>query len=78
MENEKFKEAVEEMVNEIYTVDQNQIDEKFIAFLGALERAVGIGAFGQRDVNKVLNKVQEAYVHKDYIRLSDILLYELT
>lgn len=77
MDNEKLTDAIDALVNEIYTVDQNKIDEKFINFLGVLEGAIGEGLFSEQDVNPVLTRMQEAYIHKDYIRMSDILLYEL-
>ena len=77
MDNEKLTDVIDALVNEIYTVDQNKIDEKFINFLGALEGAIGEGLFSEQDVNPVLTRMQEAYIHKDYIRMSDILLYEL-
>lgn len=77
MDNEKLTDAIDALVNEIYTVDQNKIDEKFINFFGVLEGAIGEGLFSEQDVNPVLTRMQEAYIHKDYIRMSDILLYEL-
>lgn len=77
MDNEKLTDAIDALANEIYTVDQNKIDEKFINFLGVLEGAIGEGLFSEQDVNPVLTRMQEAYIHKDYIRMSDILLYEL-
>ena len=77
MDNEKLTDAIDALANEIYTVDQNKIDEKFINFLGVLEGAIGEGLLSEQDVNPVLTRMQEAYIHKDYIRMSDILLYEL-
>ena len=77
MDSEKLTESIEALVNEIYTVDQKQIDEQFISFLGALEIVIEKGMFVEQDINQVLTKIQEAYIHKDYIRMSDIIQYEL-
>ena len=73
----KVAEAVERLVDEIYTVDQKEISECFVCFLNALEEMLGTEQCGINHVNEILINLQEAYLHKDYIRMSDILLEKL-
>lgn len=72
-------EQIEELVQEIYTPDQKKINERYLAFVEA------IAAFIEEmqiqgytvDLRADLEKIQNAYIKKDYVLLSDILSYEM-
>ena len=79
MEKEILIKTIDEFVHAIYTPDQVNIDGKFIQFLEAIEVCVNKGVLEEKmpDINQVLMKVQSAYMIKDYVTLSDLLLYEI-
>lgn len=79
MEQEKLIKTIDEIVQTIYTPDQVNIDGKFIQFLEAIEIYANTGVLEEKvpNINQVLLKVQSAYAIKDYVTLSDLLLYEI-
>ena len=79
MEQEKLIQTIEEMVQAIYTPDQVDIDGKFVHFLEAIEVYANTGVLGEKipNINQILLEVQSVYMIKDYVTLSDILLYEI-
>lgn len=79
MEKENLIKTIDEIVQTIYTPDQVNLDGKFIELLEAIEVCANVGILGEHipDINQVLLKVQSAYMIKDYVTLSDILLYEI-
>lgn len=70
---------MEEMVDEIYTPDQTNLQQRFLDVIDA------IGGFlqwmaeqgYQVDLSEDLEKLQVAMEKKDYIQASDILLLEM-
>lgn len=71
--------AVKNLVEEIYTIDQNQLDSYFVHFLDELEKLVmNMGEIGFRvDVSEELSMLQECCRKRDLVELADFLLYEL-
>lgn len=71
--------AVKQLAEEIYTVDQNQLDSYFVLFLDELEKLViDMGKIGFRvDVSEELSVLQECYKKRDLVELADFILYEL-
>lgn len=78
-EKNSLLEKIEQLVQTIYTPDQVDIDGKFLQFLEALEQYMIAAVQGTEiaEWNENLLKVQSAYVVKDYVTLSDVLLYEI-
>lgn len=70
--------AIKELVEEIYTVDQNDVDKKFIAFLDELNKLLTkLEAAGfQVDMTEEMLTIQKCYEKRDLIELTDYLLYE--
>ncbi|MBQ3599630.1 MAG: hypothetical protein II992_00295 [Lachnospiraceae bacterium] len=70
---------IDQLVKEIYTVDQNKVNVYYLEFIDA------IGAFLQDmmdkgytvDLREDLEKIQRGMEIKDYIYVSDIIKYEL-
>ena len=70
---------IDQLVKEIYTVDQNKVNVYYLEFIDA------IGAFLQDMMNKGytvdlredLEKIQRGMEIKDYIYVSDIIKYDL-
>ena len=79
MGKENLIKTIDEIVQTIYTPDQVNIDGKFIQFLEAIEVYANTGVLEEKvpNINQVLLKVQSAYAIKDYVTLSDLLLYEI-
>lgn len=71
--------AVKNLVEEIYTTDQNQLDSYFVLFLDELEKLViKMEKIDFRvDVSEELTVLQECYKKRDLVELADFLLYEL-
>ncbi len=66
---------IDELVNSIYLLDVKKIDEQFIVLLDRLDEYTT----QRRDIawNEILMEIQKAYMQKDYVRMSDELLYSL-
>ena len=79
MQKDNLKKRIDDLVEEIYTPDQKDIDNKFIAVLEAIENDMNTSLLADKiqDINQVLLKIQSAYVIKDYVTLADVLLYEM-
>ena len=79
MGKENLIKTIDEIVQTIYTPDQVNIYGKFIQFLEAIEIYANTGVLEEKvpNINQVLLKVQSAYAIKDYVTLSDLLLYEI-
>lgn len=74
----KLEERIDDLVETIYTPDQNMLDEKFITLLDALEQFMGEMKEDLEVINyinEVLVKLQQSYLVKDYIYMADLLLY---
>lgn len=71
--------AIKQLAEEIYTVDQNQLDSYFVLFLDEVEKLVinmeKIGFWV--DFSEELSALQECYRKRDLVELADFLLYEL-
>lgn len=76
---EQVLEKIEELVIELHTPDQDNVNEKYLDFIEALAVFLTeIGKMGYSvDINRDLEQIQRAVTIKDYIRLSDILLYTI-
>jgi hypothetical protein len=79
MLNEKALLAIEEMVEIIYSPDQEELDQEFIKVLDAFEEMVKeMETRGYYvDMTEELGILQTAYLKKDYIELADVLLYDV-
>ena len=75
----KVLEKIDELVKELHTPDQDKVNEKYLEFIDAL--GVFLDEMGKRGymvaLSEDLNQIQQAMTMKDYIRLSDILLYTI-
>lgn len=75
----KVLEQIEELVVELHTPDQDKVNEKYLEFIDAL--GMFLEEMGKKgytvDLSEDLNQIQQAMAIKDYIRLSDILLYTI-
>lgn len=73
----KILESIENLVASIYDIDQIGLQEKYLTFLENIEQFIGkMTEMGyQVDMNKDLMEINDAMEKKDYIWLSDILLY---
>lgn len=71
--------AIDVMVDEIYHLDSENLDIKFLSILEAFGRFLELmEANGYTvDMNADLQELQEAMNIKDYIRVSDCLLYDI-
>lgn len=71
--------AIKQLAEEIYTVDQNQLDSYFVLFLDEVEKLViNMEKIGFRvDFSEELSALQECYRKRDLVELADFLLYEL-
>lgn len=66
---------IDELVDAIYSLETGKIDKLFIKLLDELETY--IEDHPKNNWNDILVKIQIAYVQKNYVRLSDLMLYEL-
>ncbi|MEE0347941.1 MAG: hypothetical protein UDS45_05035 [Lachnospiraceae bacterium] len=66
---------IDDLVDSIYLLDVKKVDQQFIALLDQLDKYIS----QRTDIswNEILLNIQEAYMHKNYVRLSDLLLYQL-
>lgn len=66
---------IDDLVDSIYLLDVKKVDQQFIALLDQLGKYIS----QRTDIswNEILLNIQEAYMHKNYVRLSDLLLYQL-
>lgn len=75
---EKLNESIDNLVGEIYTVDQKNFNQKFILFLDTLEellqllRKVGY----EVDLTEEMGEIQQAFGKRDMAELADYLLYD--
>lgn len=75
----KVIQSIDNLVEEIYTPDGAKINQYYLEFIEA------IGSFLDQmaqkgytvDLREDLEKIQQAVTYKDYIMLSDILLYTI-
>lgn len=74
MESE-LQNVIEKMVKSIYRLETNKIQGQFIELLDRLENF--LSQYPKKEINSILLMLQEAYIRKDYVFLSDILLYDL-
>lgn len=74
MESE-LQSVIEKMVKSIYRLETNKIQGQFIELLDRLENF--LTQYPKKEINSILLMLQEAYIRKDYVFLSDILLYDL-
>ncbi len=79
MLNEKPLSVLEEMVNIIYSPDQEGLDHAFINILDAFTELVEeMATLGYTvDMTEELMLLQSAYMKKDYVELADVLLYDI-
>lgn len=74
---EQVLERIDELVVELHTPDQDKVNEKYLNFIDALgtflEEMQKLGY--SVDLTQDLQEVGQAMTKKDYILLSDILLY---
>ena len=66
---------IDDLVDSIYLLDVKKVDQQFIALLDQLDKYIS----QRTDIswNEILLNIQETYMHKNYVRLSDLLLYQL-
>ena len=66
---------IDDLVDSIYLLDVKKVDQQFIVLLDQLDKYIS----QRTDIswNEILLNIQEAYMHKNYVRLSDLLLYQL-
>lgn len=71
--------AMDDMVDEIYKLDSENLDIKYQAVIEALARFLELMEANDYtvDMNAELQVLQEAMTIKDYIRVSDCLLYDM-
>ena len=71
--------AIIDLVEEIYTLEQEKIAEKFMGLVDSLDKF--ITAMAEKgysvDLTEDLSSIHYAYSNKDYVQLADLLLYEL-
>lgn len=70
--------AINELAEEIYTVDQNNVDKKFIAFLDEINKLLTEleSAGFHVDMTEEMLTIQKYYEKRDLIELTDYLLYQ--
>lgn len=76
---QKVIDAIDQVVEEIYTAEQARLQVYYIAFMDAFSAFLDdMAKMGYTvDMTEDLQKMQQALTIKDYILLSDILLYEV-
>lgn len=79
MLNEKPLSVLEDLVNIIYSPDQEGLDNAFVDILDAFTELVeGMAVKGYTvDMTEELMLLQSAYMKKDYVELADVLLYDI-
>lgn len=77
--NDAVIEAIDSMVDEIYSIDQEKLTDKFILLIDRLSEFINYN-FKNNIILNLDNEflaLQNAFSIKDYTLLSDILLYKL-
>jgi cobalamin biosynthesis Mg chelatase CobN len=71
--------AMDTLVDEIYTPDQNKIREMYLQLINSIgDFLQWMAEQGyQVDLNEDLGKLQNAMSKKDYIAASDILMFDM-
>lgn len=71
--------AIDDLINEIYTIDQNQLDKKFVVFIDKLNGLISeLAAIDfQVDISEETLVLQNCYEKRDLVELADYLLYNL-
>lgn len=71
--------AMDDMVDEIHKLDSENLDIKYRAVIEALGRFMELMEKNDYtvDMNAELQELQEAMTIRDYIRVSDCLLYDI-
>ena len=71
--------AIDTLVDEIYTLEQKELNEKFIDVLDAMDQFIIWMEDKGYIVNmqKELELMQNAYAKKDYAMLADCMLYDI-
>ena len=71
--------AMDTLVDEIYTPDQNKIREMYLQLINSIgDFLQWMAEQGyQVDLNEDLGKLQNAMSKKDYITASDILMFDM-
>lgn len=79
MINKEPLDAIEKMVDIIYSPDQDGLDSAFVqildSILGFIENMAKEGYLV--DMTEELKLLQDAYLKKDYLELADALLYDI-
>lgn len=72
-------EAMETLVDEIYTPDQSKIQKYYLSLIDVIGNFLQWMAEQgyQVDLNEDLGKLQNAMSKKDYIAASDILMFDM-
>lgn len=71
--------AIDELVEEIYTLEQTKLNQKFIQIIDEIDdfvKKMEISGY-MVDLTKELQSMQDIYLKKDYVQLADFLLYDL-
>lgn len=71
--------AIDELVKEIYTLEQADLNQKFLNMIDSMDEFIQrMGEQGYLvDLTVELNSIQNAFMKKDFVQLSDYLLYQL-
>lgn len=67
--------AMQNLVKEIYSVDQNQLDAKFVVFLDELNKLlIELNRIGYRvDITDEMLQMQSSYEKRDFLELADFI-----
>ena len=79
MISEKILVTIEELINIIYSPDQNGFDRVLLQILDMFDKMIqDMLELGYTvDMTEELLPLQNAYMKKDYVELADILLYDI-
>lgn len=72
---EEVKKRIDELVEAVYKLEKNKIDERFVQMLDALD--VYIKNDQRQGWEAMLMELQTSYINKNYVCFSDILLYDM-
>lgn len=72
---EEVKKRIDDLVEAVYKLEKSKIDERFVHMLDALD--VYISNDERQGWDAMLMELQTSYINKNYVRFSDILLYDL-
>lgn len=71
-------EKIDNLIEILYSVDKNGIDENFMELIEVLLQLVEAEKLtGNVEFNQILMELQNAYVKKDLVELADVLKYRL-